>query len=146
MQKTKQRTGARITHLGKQVILRDIITGELTDYGNAELLPEERNRNKGFFMLWTQGLKTEIFELKFIIWLINAMNGNYIHIKDEQLAKKFECSRQRIGRLKQKLRKDKIIKYSPGIIFLNPNYIWRGTAYQRDRALQEYHAFDESGS
>lgn len=146
MPKPKQRTGVKVAHLNKQVILRDKRTGELTDYGDAEIRTEERNRNKGFLMLWTQGLKTKIFELNLMIWLINAMRDNVVIIKDEQLAKKFECSRQRIGRLKQKLRKDKIIKYSPGIIFLNPNYIWRGNAYQRDRALQEYHAFDESGS
>lgn len=92
-------------------------------------------------MLWTNGLKTEIFELKFLIWLISAMQANYVHIKDEQLARKFECSRQRIGRLKQKLKKDNLLKYEPGVIFLNPEYIWRGNAYQRELAAEKYYKF-----
>ena len=138
-----QRTGTKVAHLNKQVILRDKRTGELTDYGDAEIRTEEHNRNKGFLMLWTIGLKTEIFELQFVIWMIKAMKSNYIHVKDKQHAKIFACSRQRIGRLKQKLRKDKIIKYTDGIIFLNPDYIWRGSAYGREQAQTEYAKFEE---
>ena len=91
-----QRTGTKVAHLNKQVILRDKRTGELTDYGDAEIRTEEHNRNKSFLMLWTIGLKTEIFELRFVIWMIKAMKSNYIHVKDKQLAKIFACSRQRI--------------------------------------------------
>ena len=143
MSKAKQKTGVKVGHLNKQVILRDKTTGELFDYGDAEIRTEERNRNKGFFMLWTAGLKSEIFELRFVIWMISAMRGNYIHISDEQLAKKFECSRQRIGRIKRQLKKDGIIRYKPGVIFLNPAYIWKGSAYAREQAEAEYYRFEE---
>ena len=143
MPKAKQKTGVKVGHLNKQVILRDKTTGELFDYGDAEIRTEERNRNKGFFMLWAAGLKSEIFELRFVIWMISAMRGNYIHISDEQLAKKFECSRQRIGRIKRQLKKDGIIRYKPGIIFLNPAYIWKGSAYAREQAEAEYYRFEE---
>lgn len=141
MPKAKQRTGTKVAHLNHQVILRDKRTGELTDYGDAEIRTEEHLRNKGFTMLWERGLKSSVFELQFVFFLVTAMRQNFIHMTDEQLAKKFECSRQRIGRLKKQLEKDKLIKCKPGIIFLNPGFIWKGSAYQREKAETEYYNF-----
>ena len=139
MAKAKQRTGTKIAHLNHQVILRDKRTGELTDYGDAEIRTEEHQRNKGFLMLWTQGLKSNVFELQFVFFLVRAMQSNYIHMTDEQLAKHFECTRQRIGRLKRQLEKDNLIICKPGIIFVNPSFIWKGSAYNREKAEIEYY-------
>ena len=141
MQKNfKEKTNVRIGHLNKKVILLDHLTGELTDYGDAEIRTEERYRNKGFVMIWPR-IKSQIFELNFLFFLIRAMESNYIIMTDEQLAKKFETTRQRIGRIKKKLKADKIIKYAPGIIFVNPDYIFRGNAYKRDEITNAYYRF-----
>ena len=140
MQKTKQKTNVKVGHLNHQIILRDKRTGELTDYGDAEIRTEERYRNKGFVMIWPR-IKSQIFELNFLFLLIRAMESNYIIMTDEQLAKKFETTRQRIGRVKQKLKKDKIIKYAPGIIFVNPDFIFRGNAYKREEITHAYYRF-----
>ena len=140
MQKTKQKTNVKVGHLNHQIILRDKRTGELTDYGDAEIRTEERYRNKGFVMIWPR-IKSQIFELNFLFFLIRAMESNYIIMTDEQLAKKFETTRQRIGRVKQKLKKDKIIKYAPGIIFVNPDFIFRGNAYKREEITHAYYRF-----
>ena len=50
---------------------------------------------------------------------------------------------QRIGRIKRQLKKDGIIRYKPGVIFLNPAYIWKGSAYARDQAAAEYYRFEK---
>lgn len=142
MQNTKQKTNVRVGHLNHQIILRDKRTGELTDYGDAEIRTEEKYRNKNFVMIWPN-IKSQIFELNFLFFLIRAMESNYVHIKDEQLAKKFETTRQRIGRIKQKMKADKIIKYAPGIIFVNPQFIFRGNAYKREQAITAYYRFNE---
>lgn len=137
----KKSTNVTVGHLNKQVILRDKLTGELIDYGDAELRTEDRSRNKNFIMIWPA--KSRIFELQFFFYLIQTAEKNYILMTDDMLAKKFDTTRQRIGRIKKKLREDKIIKYKPGIIYLNPDIIWRGNAYKREQAQQKYHKFKE---
>ena len=141
MPKTKQKTNVRVGHLNHQIILRDKRTGELTDYGDAEIRTEERYRNKNFVMIWPN-IKSQIFELNFLFFLIRAMESNYVIMTDEQLAKKFETTRQRIGRIKKKLKADKIIKYAPGIILVNPKFIFRGNAYKRDEITSAYYRFN----
>ena len=92
-------------------------------------------------MMWPQTMKSSVFEIQFLIFLLKAMRSNYVHIKDETLAAKFGCSRQRIGRLKQKLEKDGLLKYQPGVIFVNPNLFYRGNAAGRDNLIAEYWAY-----
>lgn len=136
-----EKTGTKVGHLNKQVILRDKRTGKLYDFGDAEIRTEDKNRNKSFLMMWPQTMKSSVFEIQFLIFLLNAMRSNYVHIKNETLATKFGCSRQRIERLKQKLEKDGLLKYQPGVIFVNPNLFYRGNAAGRDNLIAEYWLF-----
>ena len=144
MQKAKQQTNRQLGYLNRQVYIKDPETGELIEAGNAMLYTESLERNKGFNMLWPkQFLKCKIFEVQFLLWLIYAQRGNYVIQTDQQLAMRFKCSRQRIERLKKKMKDDDLIKYRNGVIMLNPNLIWQGNVKHRTNAKAQYHVFDK---
>lgn len=143
--KAKQRTKTEIGYLSREIFYKDPYTGEMVSVGDATLYTDTRQRSRGFLMLWPKNfLKGKTFEIKFFLWLLHAMRGNYIIQTDEQLAKLFKCSRQRIERLKKKLKEDNIIKYRNGVIMVNPNLIWQGNVQGRMTATAYYLTFDKN--
>ena len=59
-------------------------------------------------------------------------------MKAEDIAKKFDTTRPRIDRMKRRLKEQGFIKYIPNVIFINPDFYWRGSASMRESAAEEY--------
>lgn len=123
-------------------------TGEIISLGTAVIQTTDRKVNKDFFMIFNPyNKKTEIFEIDLLMYLMQRMsNKNTIMITDEKIAKDFKTTRQRVARVKQKLKKCDLIKYTGGTIMINPTYIYRGTAYKREERINEYWEMKGIGS
>lgn len=134
----KSITHAKIKH--GDVMIASPETGEVISLGTAVIQTTDRKVNKNFFMLFdTYEIKTGIFEIDLLLYLMRRMsNKNTIIITDEKIAKDLKTTRQRVARTKQKLHKCDLLKYNAGRIMINPNYIYRGSAYKREERINEY--------
>ncbi len=133
----KTKTGEKLGQIPitKQIFSRDKITGQIEELGEVELHTKSKNRNTGFFMVWLQEIRPKDLKTKVLFFLIrNMSNRGSIRMTNDQLAKKFECCEKTIQTLKQNLKKEGYIKYEPKYIYINPNFVWKGSAKQRDEA------------
>ncbi|MFQ7035857.1 MAG: replication/maintenance protein RepL [Candidatus Borkfalkia sp.] len=73
-----------------------------------------------------------------MFWLLCVSARNKVMMKAEEIAKKFDTTRPRIDRMKRRLKEQGFIKYIPNVIFINPDFYWRGSASMRESAAEEY--------
>ena len=96
------------------------------------------NRNFGMLFFDTLSFKVQFNSTQFLFWLMSISAKNKVTKKAEDIAKTFNTSRQRIDRMKRKLKEQGFIKYIPNVIFINPDFYWRGSASMRESAAEEY--------
>lgn len=144
MKKAKiEKTTNKVAISTKKVLLKDTKTGEVEDFGYAELHAEKAVRNKNFAMLWLGVRDTGILAVDLLLWLFSVSSQNVVMVSAQWLAKKFATTRQTVCAYLRKFEAAKFLKWSPGVIFLNPEYYWRGSVYARERACARYAAFQE---
>lgn len=126
----------------KQKFYSEDDTGKITEYGEVEIHSKDIRRNTKFTMLWTQEIKTNDHKLKMILWIIqNMSNKGTIAINSETLARILNCSEKTVRNVRKKLQAEGWIKYKNGVIFINPNVLWKGNAESREKADKQYRSF-----
>lgn len=144
MKKAKiEKTTNKVAISTKKVLLKDTKTGEVEDFGYAELHAEKAVRNKNFAMLWLGVRDTGILAVDLLLWLFSVSSQNVVMVSAQWLAKKFDVTRQTICLYLRRFEAAQLLKWSPGVIFLNPDFYWRGSVYARERARARYAAFQE---
>lgn len=143
MKKTRTNEAIGSYPVTKEIFSRDKLTGELESLGELELHTKQKNRNAGFFMLWLYEIRPKDLKTKFLYFLIQNNRKGICLATNEYLAKKFDCSEKTIRTLKQTMREEGYIKYKPGYILINPNFVWIGSATSREKANKEYLAFKQ---
>lgn len=121
--------------------------GTLLDLGKGQYIAEEREVNTNFFMLYANTLNEncKIKELAFLFYCIKRMSNKnqIVFYKTENIAKKIGTCRQTIEGYIRHFKEENLIKYRPGIIMINPDFICRGTARTREKLAGLYFKFDK---
>ena len=138
--KKSARPNKKVAEIKDNIILHDNTTGELKEYRHNVLYMRDQAPNRNFGMLFFDTLNFKIYfdTTQFLFWLLSVSARNRVMMKAEDIAKKFDTTRPRIDRMKRRLKKQGFIKYIPNVIFINPNFYWRGSASMRENAAQEY--------
>lgn len=145
MSETKQeKQNIKKSTLSESLYIKDKITGEFIEYKDNVIISRRSTPNKNFTMIFPKQInpiKKDFNILTFMNWLILIARRNIIFMTSEQIAKKYDTTRERIDRIKKKLSDLEYIKTKPGVIFINPYYAWRGSNRQREAAIEEYSEF-----
>ena len=138
--KKSARPNKKVAEIKDNIIIHDNTTGELKEYRHNVLYMRDHAPNRNFGMLFfdTLSFKVQFNSTQFLFWLMSISAKNKVTKKAEDIAKTFNTSRQRIDRMKRKLKEQGFIKYIPNVIFINPDFYWRGSASMRENAAQEY--------
>ncbi len=138
--KKSARPNKKVAEIKDNIIIHDNTTGELKEYRHNVLYMRDHAPNRNFGMLFfdTLSFKVQFNSTQFLFWLMSISAKNKVTKKAEDIAKTFNTSRQRIDRMKRKLKEQGFIKYIPNVIFINPDFYWRGSASMRESAAEEY--------
>ena len=138
--KKSARPNKKVAEIKDNIIIHDNTTGELKEYRHNVLYMRDHAPNRDFGMLFfdTLSFKVQFNSTQFLFWLMSISAKNKVTKKAEDIAKTFNTSRQRIDRMKRKLKEQGFIKYIPNVIFINPDFYWRGSASMRESAAEEY--------
>lgn len=110
-------------------------TGELKEYGEILIHAKSKRQNTGFYMVWIEQIRPKDTKTKLLLFLIrNMSNKGTILATNDVLAKKLEVSDKTIRTTKKQMEEEGFIKYKSGRIYINPNFIWRGTPKGREEA------------
>lgn len=135
---------SRIMEKGTVFII-DEKTGEAVSFGEAEIKAKRSKLNSDFFMFFNNitNYNSKIcIEIDLLFYLLRKMSsGNVIAVKNEKIAKDLGVCRQTIETAKKKMQKANWLDYTAGVIFINPEKIYRGNAYKREQRINEYYAF-----
>ena len=109
-------------------------TGELKEYGEILIHAKSKRQNTGFYMVWIEQIRPKDTKTKLLLFLIrNMSNKGTILATNDVLAKKLEVSDKTIRTTKKQMEEEGFIKYKSGRIYINPNFIWRGTPKGRKK-------------
>ena len=138
--KKSARPNKKVAEIKDNIIIHDNTTGELKESRHNVLYMRDQAPNRNFGMLFfdTIDFKKHFDTTQFLFWLLSVSAKNKVMMKAEKIAKKFDTTRPRIDRMKRRLKEQGFIKYIPNVIFINPDFYWRGSASMRENAAEEY--------
>lgn len=138
--KKSARPNKKVAEIKDNIIIHDNMTGELKEYRHNVLYMRDQAPNRNFGMLFfdTINFKKHFDTTQFLFWLLSVSAKNKVQEKAEDIAKHFDTTRPRIDRMKRKLKEQGFIKYIPNVIFINPDFYWRGSAAAREEAALKY--------
>lgn len=138
--KKSARANKKVAEIKDNIIIHDNTTGELKEYRHNVLYMRDQAPNRNFGMLFfdTINFKKHFDTTQFLFWLLSVSAKNKVQEKAEDIAKHFDTTRPRIDRMKRKLKEQGFIKYIPNVIFINPDFYWRGSAAAREEAALKY--------
>jgi|TARA_Y100000814_G_scaffold281984_1_gene246640 predicted transcriptional regulator len=133
-------TTRKVKAIGTETYI-NAATGEVHEMDVVEI--EERDAN--FCKLWVSSILTAIDELssqrmKIVFWLVNEANKkrNVIAMTTRELSENIGVSRTTLIDTLQILEQHDVVRRKTGIVFMNPEFVYKGGRGGRMEVLTRY--------